>query len=161
MARFKFQSEPGWAETFAHMIWHAPGAADLLHRASCIVPVPTSRQRLAQRGYNQSWLIAKALASRYARSGPRRIDGPVLVAGLESKRDTPAQHQLGRKQRLGNLKNAFALTQAMKAQLVTNPQARLVLIDDVSTTGTTLEAAAQALRQAGATSVSALVVCRA
>jgi ComF family protein len=104
-----------------------------------IVPVPTSSQRIRQRGYDQSVLIAQALA--------RRLQRPV---GTFLRRQTVTR-QLGatRSQRQQQMQRAF--------EVVTNPGTPLLLIDDVMTTGATLRAAAGALERTGSTQLWAAV----
>jgi len=120
---------------------HDPPAFDVL------VPVPLGSRRLAQRGFNQSLEIARALT----RSQTGRW--PVLPRTLVRQRDTPEQSALARAQRLDNLQDAFAVRGPLGPW-------RVGLVDDVMTTGATAVAAARALRSAGARSVVALVAAR-
>ncbi|MCL4771766.1 MAG: ComF family protein, partial [Burkholderiaceae bacterium] len=102
--------------------------------------------RLRERGFNQALLLARILA-------PAKTDATLLLR----LHDTQAQSNLGRAQRLRNLQGALAVDPLRAAAL----QGRSVLlVDDVMTTGATLQAAALALRQAGARTVSALVFAR-
>jgi ComF family protein len=111
-----------------------------------IVPVATATSRIRQRGYDQATLIARELAAR---------TGLPYAAVL---RRSGQHHQLGsgRKQRLSQLQDAYRVVQpsAIKDQHV-------ILIDDVLTTGATLEAAAKVIKAAGAKRVSGLVFARA
>ena len=128
--------------------WHLLGDAEEIFgrcpealeraRGSVLVPVPLHPRKLRERGFNQSELLAGALARR-ARGGAR-VDS--LLRRLE---DTPSQTSFGRRERQLNLKNAFAL--APRASL--NPALRHVLVDDVFTTGSTINSCARALRRAG------------
>ena len=111
-----------------------------------MLPLPLSRQRLRQRGFNQALLLARQLA-------PDKTDATLLLR----LHDTPAQSSLARAQRLENLHGAFAI-EPLRAHRVSGQ--RVVLIDDVMTTGATLHAAAGVLHRAGAAQVSALVVAR-
>jgi ComF family protein len=149
ITRFKFQGETGWARAFGDLMQAAPGADALLAEADWLLPVPLTPQRLAERGHHPPWALTQALARR----GPRRS----LVDGLVRLGEAPAQHRLGRQQRLHNLRGLFAAPADRLAQL---RGARLLLIDDVMTTGATLDAAATALRAAGAGRVDALVFAR-
>lgn len=106
-------------------------------RNVCLVPIPLHRDRLRRRGYNQAQVIATEVA---ARTGIPLDKGLLLRAN-----NTGPQHLRDRLQRL-----------AMDAGFVASPRARgkvIILVDDVITTGTTMEAAALALRQQGATGV--------
>jgi ComF family protein len=106
-----------------------------------IVPVPTATKRARQRGYDQAKLLAKQLANR--------TDGRYF----DCLRRTGQAHQVGagRRERLLQLNGAFRVPYSLP------DRAHIILIDDVVTTGATLEAAAQACRQAGAARVEALV----
>ncbi|WP_066271983.1 ComF family protein [Hydrogenophaga palleronii] len=148
IARFKFRAEPGWAGPFARLMLRTPRVAELLSQCELLVPVPLNATRLAERGYNQAWELTKAL---------RRQGRPAAAAvpdALLRLLDRPDQHSLPREQRLRNLRGVFAV-HPLHVPRVQGRQ--VLLVDDVSTTGATLQAAAQALRQAGAAGVNALV----
>jgi len=121
-------------------------AAELALTADILVPVPLHRARQRQRGYNQSRLLAHEMAAV--------LEWPVADA-LTRLRDTPAQVGLSRAERLDNVRGVFCVTDAAVAGR------RILLIDDVCTTGATLGACAEALRRAGARSVWALTLARA
>ncbi|MFM7025981.1 MAG: phosphoribosyltransferase family protein [Limnohabitans sp.] len=146
VARFKFHEQPGWDKPLAWLMRSAELAEDTLHEADRVLPIPLSRERLAQRGYNQSWLLARQLA-------PDKADAGLLLR----TRDTPAQHTLPRDSRLANLQGTLAVD-PLRAHEVRGR--RLVLVDDVMTTGASLHTAARALRQAGAAQVCAIVLAR-
>jgi ComF family protein len=118
-----------------------------LARGAVLVPVPLHPRKERERGYNQSRLLARALA---AAIGPS-----VEVEELIQRRlDTPSQTAFDRRTRLANLKNAFAL--APRVNL--NPVRRFVLIDDVFTTGSTLNHCARVLRARGCVNVDVLTL---
>jgi len=152
IARFKFRSEPGWAKPFAQRMLQVPGALSLLQSCALVVPVPLTVQRLGERGYNQAWELVKALQ----RLAPGPV-GSTLATALVRLGETPDQHSLGREARLRNLRGVFAAHPLHAQQLVGH---HVLLVDDVTTTGATLHTAAQALQQAGAARVSALVFAR-
>ncbi|RKP58795.1 ComF family protein [Pararobbsia silviterrae] len=112
-----------------------------------IVAVPLSDARLAARGYNQAWEIARRLA--------RAIDRPAIARGLARTRDTPAQSGLRGVDRWRNMRRAFVAHRPERMR-----GAHIGLVDDVMTSGATLDAAARALKRAGAARVTALVVLR-
>lgn len=111
-----------------------------------VVPVPLHWTRRFRRGYNQAERLASPLG--------RELGLPVTPA-LRRRRRTRPQTSLGRSRRLGALAGAFAAAKA--APLA---DARVLLVDDVATTGATLSAAAAALVAAGARGVTALVAAR-
>jgi ComF family protein len=155
IARFKFQQESGWAHTLAGLMLDAPGALPLLAGADLIAPVPLSAERLGSRGFNQAWALVQALRRQaHARGHPSPAP---LAQALVRLRQTTDQHRLSREERLKNLHGAFVAHPEQAARLA---GAQVLLVDDVRTTGATLERAAQALLQAGAAGVNALVFAR-
>jgi ComF family protein len=111
-----------------------------------VVPVPLHDRRLAWRGFNQSLEIARGLA--------RHVDRPLLAHGLTRTRNTPPQTRFGLKERQANIKGAFAADPALVKDR------RLLLVDDVYTTGSTLRECARTLRRAGCKGVDVLVLAR-
>lgn len=126
----------------------AASAADFVERIDAVVPAPLHPSRRRPRGFNQAELIARAAAAR--------LGLPVETKWLERTKATPPQAGLSRSERRANLRGAFR---------VRRPEAlvgkRVLLVDDVATTGATFEACAKALKRAGARYVAALAVARA
>lgn len=116
----------------------APHVLELV-RGAILVPVPLHARKARERGYNQAALLAETLAR--AAGGETRVV-PLLARTV----DTQTQTAFDRRTRMANLKNAFAL--APGAALT--PALHYVLVDDVFTTGSTLNSCARALRRAGA-----------
>lgn len=144
--RLKFHAEPGLAGVLAPLMLRAPGALSLLADADRVVPMPLGPRRLAQRGYNQAHELARRLV-------PGRVDTRCLLR----TRDTRPQSQLRRIERQHNVEGAFAVEPGQARSLRGQ---QVILVDDVMTTGASLQAAAAALRQGGARTVSALVLAR-
>ena len=112
-----------------------------------IVPIPLHRTRQRQRGYNQSALLARELA--------RHLQRPVIEDSLVRIRATAPQVDLNAQARQENVRDAFrCVSRNLSGK-------RVLLIDDVCTTGATLEAASSALRAGGASSVWAYTLARA
>lgn len=111
-----------------------------------VVAVPLHWRRRLARGYNQAERIARPLAG---------LLGLPLLPGLSRRRATPPQSLLGREERLANLRRAFSVPRPGRVRGLS-----LLLVDDVATTGATLDAAATTLKAAGATAVTALTAGR-
>lgn len=129
----------------------APLAAELAAGSGdwdLVVPVPLHWRRRLARGYNQAAAIARPLA--------RRLGLPIAEA-LVRRRPTPPQTGLPRPERRDNPRGAFAVPARHRRRLAGR---RMLLIDDVVTTGATLDAAARALLAAGAAEVHAAAVAR-
>ena len=146
VSQFKFHGQPGWAASLAGLMRSAPWVESALETADIVLPLPLSAERLAERGFNQALEIARALA-------PGKVRADILLR----LRHTQAQTDLDRAGRLRNVKGAFAIEPLRQAQIHGR---QLVLVDDVMTSGASLYAAAQALRQAGAASITAIVLAR-
>ena len=138
-------------------LWLAPDMANLLHNClkaefparsfDLIVPVPLHHVRRRSRGYNQSAVLAHELG--------RQIKCPSISGMLRRIRPTTTQTNLTASQRLSNVKNAF---QSRRAKWLAGR--RVLLVDDVMTTGATVNACAKALKKGGASSVHVLTVAR-
>jgi ComF family protein len=144
---FKFHDNPGLAKFLSTLILDNPFARELVHAADVLVPVPAARQRLRERGFNPAMCLAHALAK------DRCLDD-----ALVKWRPTPPQSGLDRARRLSNLKHSITAHPLMARQLKSR---HVVLIDDVMTTGSTLQTCTQALYDAGVQQVSCVVLARA
>jgi ComF family protein len=118
-----------------------------LPKVDCLVPVPLHPSRLREREFNQSLLLCDSLK---AESGL-----PVIHDGLERVRETPPQIGLAHAARRGNVRRAFVSKGPERIE-----GRRIVLIDDVFTTGATVNDCARALKRAGAETVCVLTVAR-
>lgn len=145
--RIKFHGERCLLEDVRHMLRERPDLAPML-RGATLIPVPLHSLRLRERGFNQSEWLARAFAKE---------SGASCQNLLVRQRDTGTQTALSRQERLKNMRGAFALRRG--AQI--GPEQRYVLIDDVITTGATLNACADALVRAGAHSPSVLTLAHA
>jgi ComF family protein len=146
IAKFKFYNDAAWAQHFALLMQSAPHADDALLNAHFLIPIPLSVERLAQRGFNQSLMLAQHLS-------PQKTQFQTLLR----LKNTAPQSTLKRSQRLTNLTGAFAVA-PLKAASLRNKN--ILLIDDVVTSGATLNFAARVLKQAGASYVGALVLAK-
>ena len=134
--------------------WFARRLAGLIERepqdfaVDAVVPVPLDRGRLRERGYNQAELIAKPLA--------RMLRIPFRSYLLVRTRPRPNQLRLTRRERWETVRGAYATHETAQVDNL-----RVLLVDDVFTTGATLDACARALKGAGAARVVGLTVARA
>jgi ComF family protein len=143
----KFHARLALARDFAMRLADAAETAfDRIDgRPDLIVPVPLSRKRLAARGYNQAWQIARPLA--------RALDTRAAADLVSRRRDTLPQADLDASDRRANVASAFALDGTVAALHVG-------IVDDVMTSGATLDALARLLKTAGARRVTNFVVLR-
>lgn len=142
---FKYADRHEMVGLFAR--WLADAGRTLMHDAEVIVPVPLARSRLLWRRYNQSALLAAAVA---ASSG--KTFAPLALKRI---RKTPSQVGLTPDQRQRNVAGAFAVPPSRK-HLVDGRN--VLLVDDVITTGATVEACARALRRSGARRIDVLAL---
>lgn len=154
ITRYKFGGQHGWAGFFAALMLRTPGVAQAMGELGAqdwVIAVPLSAERLQTRGFNQAWELATALACQS--QTPGRADAGLL---LRVKHTRP-QSQLRREARLANVRGAFQVDPLRSAELRGR---RVVLVDDVMTSGASLFATAQALRDAGAAHITAVVLAR-
>lgn len=143
---YKFHGHPGRAGTLALLMRSTPWVEPALDAANWVVPMPLSQARLRTRGFNQALTLARRLA-------PDKTDAHLLLR----IKDTPPQSSLKRVERLNSVKDAFAINPLRHGEL---KGTRVVLVDDVMTTGASLFAAARTLRAAGAAHITAVVMAR-
>lgn len=143
--RFKYDRLTALGEPLGQLL--AEGWRSLRPPGDVIVPVPLHSRRLRERGYNQSVLLARELSSR--------VGLPVLEQALTRVRETVPQVDLNASQRQVNVTEAFECeTGGIRGHAV-------LLVDDVCTTGATLNACAEALRKQEPRSIWALTLARA
>jgi competence protein ComFC len=143
---FKYGQQPELAAPLARYLVATIQAStwqSTLHRIEGVVPVPLSRERREERGYNQAELLASAFC--YS------VQLPLCSAWLVRQRATQSQVGLNAVERQHNVAGAFVAARAVTGK-------ELLLIDDVYTTGATMQACAEALLNAGATAVYGLAL---
>ncbi len=135
---------------FALIRYWEPGSIDL------VVPVPLHSKKMRTRGFNQSFLLVRGWESMAAALNIEqpfiKVDGRTLIR----KRWTEPQTGLGKKKRLANIKNAFGVSESAKIE-----GKRILLVDDVYTTGATVNECAKVLLGAGARRVDVLTLAHA
>lgn len=145
--RFKHGDQQQFAPLFAR--WIARSAADLIVDADVIVPVPLHPTRLLSRRFNQAAEVARPLA---------RLSGlDYLPDGLQRQKPTDSQGGKSARGRRLNVQKAFSVSTAGRRRIKGR---RILLVDDVLTTGATAEACARALMTAGARAVDLAVIAR-
>ena len=147
LIQFKWGGRMDGVKPFA--AWMARAAGPSFREADIVVPVPLHVTRLVSRRFNQSALLAQQLA--------RILDVELSVDLLVRTRRTPSQMGKNRKQRRSNVAKAFAVRPARRAAAVDR---HVLLVDDVLTTGATVNACAKALKQAGARQVDVVTLAR-
>jgi len=143
----KYHDKTALAPIFAD--WLTRIASELADKDPLIIPVPLHYYRFVARRYNQAALLAYALG--------KRTGLKVLPDTLIKKRKTPPQEGLSRKQREDNLRGAFAIGKNKSALLKGRS---VILIDDVMTTGATIEACCRTLNDAGVRDIYILTIAR-
>lgn len=141
----KFNARLDLANLFGRLLAQRLPSQLINTQNTLIIPVPLAFERLRQRGFNQSHHIARAFAAA--------INQRVVVDRLFRVRHTPPQQSLALKERRRNVRGAFAAEGALEGQCI-------YVVDDVMTSGSTLDEIAQALKHAGAARVVNLIVAR-
>ncbi len=141
----KFTARLDLASLFGRLLAQRLPAGRIDARDAIVVPVPLAFERMRQRGFNQSHHIARAFA---AAGG-----SPLVVDRLLRVRHTPPQLSLALKERRRNVRGVFAVVGEVEGQSI-------FVVDDVMTTGSTLDETARVLKRAGAAHVHNLIVAR-
>lgn len=144
---FKFGGKRAIADPLAEIMALAGEAAGLPEAVDCIVPVPLHRSRQAERGFNQSALLARRLGRRWRR--------PVVEGSLRRTAATCPQTELAADERRKNVRGAFALRRPEQIA-----GRRVLLIDDVLTTGATVSECSRVLLGGGTAAVGVLTAAR-
>lgn len=147
ISRFKFQRASHLQRPFVRLLVEA--VRQHPHRVDLVLPVPLSANRLAERGYNQAWLLAKGLG--------QALKHPVTDGALIRARSTPRLMTLDSEERLRAIHGAFQVSPAWSGRLRGR---HVAVVDDVLTTGATLDEISRLLRRHGVASVSAWVLAR-
>lgn len=142
--RFKYQGRREYASYYGAELVRVYGGWIRRHGVQAVIPIPVSKSRRRQRGYNQAALVAREVG--------RRMGLPVYEHLLLRVRDTKVQKELSGEERKNNLKKAFK-TRENKVQLD-----HILLIDDIYTTGSTMNEAAKELLRAGVLEVYCLSI---
>lgn len=146
MAYLKYKHRREYGRVLGNLVFDETREKIRAWKAEAVIPVPMYKRKMEERGYNQAEEIARPIAER---SGiPLRTD--LLIR----KEKTAAMKNLTAAERRTNLKNAFAVRKRKEGM----PK-RIILVDDIYTTGATIDACARALADAGADGIYFLTVC--
>ena len=145
LKRFKFSNKPSYYRALGKLLALKVKNTILLDQIDMIIPVPLHRNKQKQRGYNQAELIGKYVAKQLAIP----LEANILLKTSESR----SQSLLSRSERLYNVENVFNV---VKTETIYDRN--ILIIDDIVTTGSTLNQCSKALKQGGASSVVAAVI---
>lgn len=145
---FKYQGETTLGRHLGRLMAQCDYAGFPAASASVVMPVPLHRRRLRERAFNQALILARAVAGRYAI--------PLDFTSLKRHIYTTPQISLGKTERQANVRGAFQVVKPEKVK-----GAKILLIDDVYTTGNTLHECARILIESGADDVIVLTLARA
>jgi competence protein ComFC len=144
----KYKNQPRISDTMTYLLYKAMSGNFPPPHIDIIIPVPMYKGKKRSRGYNQSELLSKKLSCYLGVN----TDCNILV----KTRDTMPQSKLKRHERLGNLVNSIKLKEGLSSSCVKGKN--ILLVDDVITTGTTLNICAKILHEAGASEIFASVI---
>jgi len=146
LVRFKFYRQPWLLKQLRGPLHKFLLAVQLETRYDALTPIPTTLTRFVERHYNPAAILAQEISS---------LSGIPVVPLLEKIRSTPAQHALSGEERKTNLRGCFRVTKKRPAKGL-----RVLLIDDILTTGSTAQEAARVLNQAGVQYAGVLTLAR-
>ena len=150
ITRYKFQADLGLVRSLGRLMAEHTEIHQQLQRCDALVPVPASAERLRERGFDHTLLLAQSVARQAG-------NPPVLGHVVQRQHIQLPQHSSSRAQRLRQLHGVFSLKSGQPPDIAGR---KLLLLDDVMTTGATLNALAACLLSGGAASVSAIVLAR-
>ena len=145
---YKFSGKSYIYETFVKIILKDKKICSFLKNYAIIIPVPISKKRKQQRGYNQSELIAKKLANSLE-------NVKCITNVLYKKINTKPQSILNKEERKSNIKGAY---EVRNKQIIVNKN--ILLLDDIFTTGNTVQECSKVLKEAGAKNVDILTLAK-
>ena len=148
LIQYKFQGKSYLSTFFAKILQNHEKMSRLLESYDIIIPVPMYSKKEKLRGYNQTALIAKEIAKAYQNL---IYDGK----SLQKIKDTKMQSSLNKKQRKNNIKNAYNVINQQKIK-----DKKIVLLDDIYTTGATANECSKMLKQAGAKEILVVTIAK-
>ncbi len=150
VAGYKYRGKKEYAKFYTEEILRGYGNWVSKLAPDALVPVPIHRSKYSERGYNQADILARGIG--------KELEIPVLSDLLIRNRKTLPQKMLSDKERFRNLKAAFAMNKK-RVSSIPKQLSRVLLVDDIYTTGSTIEACAQVLKSHGIKEVYFIVLC--
>ncbi len=144
---YKFNEKPYIYRTFVNFLKNSEKMYVQIKKYDIIIPVPISKKRLKQRGYNQSAIISKNIAKNFNLEHNDRI--------LTKIRDNKMQSSLDKEDREKNVRDVYSVTKTEKIK-----GKKILLIDDIFTTGNTVNECSRVLKNAGATEVGIFTIAK-
>lgn len=148
LINYKFNEKAYLYKTFAQILLKSKNIYGFLKECDIIVPVPIHKNRKRQRGYNQSELIAKQLTKQVKNL---KLEKQVLV----KQKDIKPQSSLSKKERVENVRNAYKIEN--KEKIIGK---KIILLDDIYTTGNTVNECSRILKEYGAKQINVLTIAR-
>lgn len=145
MAAIKYKNKTEYLDFYSEAIWRYYQKQLMAMNIDIIVPVPIHRKRRRERGFNQAEILAVKIGAF--------MGLPVVRDGLVRTKNTDPQKKLTSQERLRNLSHAFQQNNAAVAGK------RILLVDDIYTTGSTVEACSRALKEGGAANIFVITIC--
>lgn len=150
--RYKFRNNAYLYRLFLQLIIEINNTGKFLYNYDYIIPIPISKKRKKERGYNQSELIAKGIASK--------INDISFAKIINKKIDNKAQSTLTQKERISNVKGVYVVNEKVIAKFDDIRNKKILLIDDIFTTGNTVNEAARVLRDYGIKSIDVFTIAK-
>ena len=147
LLNYKFKEKPYISKTFIQFILKDKKIIDKIKMYDKIIPVPVSKNRYNQRGYNQSALLSKEISKK---TGIAYVDDV-----LQKDKDIIEQSKLNKEQRSKNIKNVYSIKNIKKVE-----NKKILLIDDIYTTGSTVEECCKTLRQGNVQNIGVMVIAK-
>lgn len=151
ITRYKFRADLGLVRSLAKLMAQHPEVREQLRACDVLLPMPASTQRVRERGFDHGLLLAQSLGAQ------SDTQHSLLIGAVQRQHRPLPQHASSREQRLRQLRGVFSMTPRQRLRIEGQ---KILLLDDVMTTGATLDALASSLLLAGASSVSAVVLAR-
>lgn len=147
LIQYKFNEKPYIAKTFTNFLLNNQKIFEKIKSFDIIIPVPISKKRNKERGYNQSLLIAKEISKITAQK--------VITKCLYKRKNIIEQSKLNKEERIKNIKGVYELK---NPQILNNK--KILLIDDIYTTGSTVNECSKILQTAGTRKIGVLVIAK-